>query len=162
MATATMCWTIRKFPTPSTTGCFRELQELETTHPELIAVDSPTRRVGGKPLAAFVPVRHRVPMLSIRTETDTGRTARWPLMPRYDARLDLGDDAEPVEYACELKFDGLAISLRYEQGALVLAATRGDGETGGMSLRMCAPSGPCRSGCKGAAPGFWKYAAKRT
>ena len=51
---------------------FRELQELETAHPELIAVDSPTRRVGGKPLAAFVPVRHRVPMLSIRTETDTG------------------------------------------------------------------------------------------
>ncbi|MDG4561509.1 MAG: NAD-dependent DNA ligase LigA [Candidatus Competibacter sp.] len=109
---------------------FRELQELETTHPELIAVDSPTRRVGGKPLAAFVPVRHRVPMLSIRTETDTGPDGAVAFDAQVRRELDLGDDAEPVEYACELKFDGLAISLRYEQGALVLAATRGDGETG--------------------------------
>jgi DNA ligase (NAD+) len=109
---------------------FRELQELETAHPELIAVDSPTRRVGGKPLAAFVPVRHRVPMLSIRTETDTGPDGAAAFDAQVRRELDLGDDAEPVEYACELKFDGLAISLRYEQGALVLAATRGDGETG--------------------------------
>ncbi len=109
---------------------FRELQELETTHPELIAVDSPTRRVGGKPLAAFVPVRHRVPMLSIRTETDTGPDGAATYDAQVRRELDLSDDAEPVEYACELKFDGLAISLRYEQGALVLAATRGDGETG--------------------------------
>ena len=109
---------------------FRELQALETAHPELIAVDSPTRRVGGKPLAAFVPVRHRVPMLSIRTETDTGPDGAAAFDTQVRRELDLGDDAEPVEYACELKFDGLAISLRYEQGALVLAATRGDGETG--------------------------------
>ncbi|MER2601050.1 MAG: NAD-dependent DNA ligase LigA, partial [Candidatus Competibacter phosphatis] len=109
---------------------FRELQALETAHPELIAVDSPTRRVGGKPLAAFVPVRHRVPMLSIRTETDTGPDGAAAFDAQVRRELDLGDDAEPVEYACELKFDGLAISLRYEQGALVLAATRGDGETG--------------------------------
>jgi DNA ligase (NAD+) len=109
---------------------FRELQELETAHPELIAVDSPTRRVGGKPLAAFVPVRHRVPMLSIRTETDTSPDGAAAFDAQVRRELDLGDDAEPVEYACELKFDGLAISLRYEQGVLVLAATRGDGETG--------------------------------
>ena len=109
---------------------FRELQALETAHPELIAVDSPTRRVGGKPLAAFVPVRHRVPMLSIRTETDTGPGGAAAFDAQVRRELDLSDDAEPVEYACELKFDGLAISLRYEQGALVLAATRGDGETG--------------------------------
>ena len=109
---------------------FRELQALETAHPELIAVDSPIRRVGGKPLAAFVPVRHRVPMLSIRTETDTGPGGAAAFDAQVRRELDLSDDAEPVEYACELKFDGLAISLRYEQGALVLAATRGDGETG--------------------------------
>ncbi|MCB1825718.1 MAG: NAD-dependent DNA ligase LigA [Candidatus Competibacteraceae bacterium] len=109
---------------------FRELQALETAHPELIAVDSPTRRVGGKPLAAFVPVRHRVPMLSIRTETDTGPDGAAAFDAQVRRELDLSDDAEPVEYACELKFDGLAINLRYEQGALALAATRGDGETG--------------------------------
>ncbi|HRW67804.1 MAG TPA: NAD-dependent DNA ligase LigA, partial [Candidatus Competibacter sp.] len=109
---------------------FRELQELETAHPELIAVDSPTRRVSGKPLPAFAPVRHWVPMLSIHTETNTGPDGAVAFDAQVRRELDLGDDAEPVEYACELKFDGLAISLRYEQGILVLAATRGDGETG--------------------------------
>ncbi len=106
---------------------FRELQSLELMHPELLSPDSPTQRVGGKPLETFSPVRHAVPMLSIRTETDItdqGAVA-------FDARVrrELGLDVE-IEYACELKFDGLAISLRYEQGRLVQAATRGDGETG--------------------------------
>ncbi|MDG4553518.1 MAG: NAD-dependent DNA ligase LigA [Candidatus Competibacter sp.] len=109
---------------------FQELQALETAHPELIAADSPTRRVGGQPLPAFVPVRHRVPMRSIRTETDTGPGGAVAFDTQVRRELGLSADAEPVEYACELKFDGLAISLRYEQGALVLAATRGDGETG--------------------------------
>ncbi|MGB5065067.1 MAG: NAD-dependent DNA ligase LigA, partial [Candidatus Competibacter sp.] len=109
---------------------FRELQELEVAHPELIAADSPTRRVGGKPLAAFVPVRHRVPMLSIRTETDTGPGGAAAFDTQVRRELGLSGDAEPVEYTCELKFDGLAISLRYEKSVLVLAATRGDGETG--------------------------------
>ena len=109
---------------------FRELQGLEAAHPELIAVDSPTRRVGGKPLEAFVPVRHRAPMLSIRTETDTGPDGATAFDAQVRRELDLSDVAEPVEYACELKFDGLAISLRYENGVLAQAATRGDGETG--------------------------------
>lgn len=109
---------------------FRELQALEAAYPELQTPDSPTCRVGGRPLAAFTPVAHRVPMLSIQTETDTSANGAW----NFDARVrkELGLDAAdaPVEYVAELKFDGLAVSLRYEQGVLVQGATRGDGSTG--------------------------------
>ena len=109
---------------------FRELQSLETQHPELATPDSPTRRVGGKPLDGFVPVRHAVPMLSIRTETDISDAGAIAFDARVRKELGLGESDAPVEYACELKFDGLAINLRYERGVLVQAATRGDGETG--------------------------------
>ena len=109
---------------------FRELQALEAEHPELRRADSPTQRVGGKALDGFVPVRHRMPMLSIRTETDVGPGGARAFDVKVRRELGLGDDPTPVEYACELKFDGLAVSLRYEDGALVQAATRGDGETG--------------------------------
>ncbi|TAH48569.1 MAG: NAD-dependent DNA ligase LigA [Betaproteobacteria bacterium] len=109
---------------------FRELQALEAAHPELCVPDSPTRRVGGRPLAQFAPVRHRVPMLSIRTETDTEATGAYAFDARVRRELGLDDADPPVEYAAELKFDGLAINLRYEHGVLVQAATRGDGETG--------------------------------
>jgi DNA ligase (NAD+) len=109
---------------------FNELQQLEEKHPELRTPDSPTQRVGGAPREELVPVRHAVPMLSIRTETDTEDTGA----EKFDARIrrELGLKAEdpPVEYAVELKFDGVAINLRYEDGELALAATRGDGETG--------------------------------
>jgi DNA ligase (NAD+) len=109
---------------------FRELQQLETEHPELLTPDSPTRRVGGQPLPEFSQVRHAVPMLSIRTETDTEATGAFNFDARVRRELSLGDTAPPVEYAAELKFDGLAINLRYEHGVLIQAATRGDGETG--------------------------------
>ncbi|MCP4638197.1 MAG: NAD-dependent DNA ligase LigA [Methyloversatilis sp.] len=109
---------------------FRELQALEAGHPELATPDSPTRRVGGKPLDSFAPVRHVVAMLSIRTETDTEASGALNFDARARRELGLAEDAPPVEYAAELKFDGLAINLRYEQGVLVQAATRGDGETG--------------------------------
>jgi len=109
---------------------FRELQALEAAHPELLTPDSPTQRVGGQVLDGFAPVRHAVPMLSIRTETDTEPTGAQAFDERVRRQLELGEDAPPVEYAAELKFDGLAINLRYEQGVLVQAATRGDGETG--------------------------------
>lgn len=109
---------------------FRELQQLEAQHPELVTPDSPTRRVGGEVLAAFVPVRHAVPMLSIRTETDTEADGAIDFDARVRRELGLSESDPAVEYACELKFDGLAISLRYEQGVLVQAATRGDGESG--------------------------------
>lgn len=109
---------------------FRELQALEASYPELLTADSPTQRVGGKPLPAFAPVRHVVPMLSIRTETDTGPDGALAFDARVRKLLELADDAPPVAYAAELKFDGLAINLRYVEGVLVQAATRGDGETG--------------------------------
>ena len=109
---------------------FRELQALEAVHPELITADSPTQRVGGTPLPQFVPVRHAVPMLSIRTETDTEASGARAFDARVRKELGLAETEPPVEYAAELKFDGLAINLRYERGVLVLAATRGDGETG--------------------------------
>ena len=109
---------------------FRELQSLEAQHPDLRTPDSPTRRVGGRPLPEFSPVRHAVPMLSIKTETDTGPEGARGFDSRVRRALGLAEDAPPVEYAAELKFDGLAISLRYEDGVLVRAATRGDGETG--------------------------------
>ncbi|MCY1166557.1 DNA ligase [compost metagenome] len=109
---------------------FRELQALEAAHPELRSPDSPTLRVGGKPLAQFASVRHKVPMLSIRTETDTEATGAQNFDTRVRKELGLTEADPPVEYAAELKFDGLAMSLRYEHGVLVQAATRGDGETG--------------------------------
>jgi len=109
---------------------FRELQSLEIKHPELVTADSPTCRVGGKPLDKFAPVRHVVPMLSIRTETDISDQGAAAFDARVRRELSLSEADPAVEYVCELKFDGLAISLRYERGVLVQAATRGDGETG--------------------------------
>ena len=109
---------------------FKELQGIEAAHPELLTADSPTQRVGGKALAQFTAVRHRVPMLSIRTETNTEATGAQNFDTRVRKELALAADAPAVEYVAELKFDGLAMSLRYEGGVLVQAATRGDGETG--------------------------------
>jgi DNA ligase (NAD+) len=109
---------------------FQELQSLEAAHPELVTPDSPTQRVIGTVLQGLVPVKHALPMLSIRTETDTTEGGARAFDARVRRELALAADAPPVEYACELKFDGLAINLRYELGVLVQAATRGDGETG--------------------------------
>ncbi len=149
---------------------FEQLSELETARPELKTDDSPTQRVGGSLLPGFASVRHRVPMLSIRTETDTTEqgarafdarvrkelnkeatkalsveSASTPKPQAPSSTPDLFADLnfeeksglasgfkhfDAINYIAELKFDGLAISLRYERGVLVQAATRGDGETG--------------------------------
>jgi DNA ligase (NAD+) len=109
---------------------FRQLQELEAKHPELATSDSPTQRVGGKVLAQFSQVRHAVPMLSIRTETDTEASGAENFDARIRRELGLTEADKAVEYVAEPKFDGLAMSLRYEHGVLVQAATRGDGEVG--------------------------------
>ena len=109
---------------------FKALQDLEAAHPELISADSPTQRVGGKPLDGFASVRHKLPMLSIRTETDTEASGAQGFDARVRKELGLTASDPPVEYVAEPKFDGLAMSLRYERGALMQAATRGDGETG--------------------------------
>jgi DNA ligase (NAD+) len=109
---------------------FRELEAIEARYPQLRTVDSPTQRVIGRVLDGFVPVKHAVPMLSIRTETDTESSGAASFDARVRRELELEVDAPAIEYVCELKFDGLAINLRYERGLLVQAATRGDGETG--------------------------------
>ncbi len=109
---------------------FRELQALEAAHPELLTPDSPTQRVGGQALESFASVTHVVPMLSIRTETDTEASGAESFDTRIRKELALTEADAPVDYVAELKFDGLAMSLRYEAGVLVQAATRGDGETG--------------------------------
>ena len=109
----------------------RELQALEAKHPELLTASSPTQRVGAAPLAAFSSVTHRVPMLSL------GNAFEAQEVYAFDKRVSdtlraagkLPSDT-CVAYFCELKLDGLAISLRYERGLLVQAATRGDGQTG--------------------------------
>jgi DNA ligase (NAD+) len=109
---------------------FRELQDLEAKYPDLVTLDSPTRRVGDSALArreGFESVRHAVPMLSIHTETDTAASGAFSFDTRVKKALETSGE---IEYACELKFDGLAINLRYENGLLFSAATRGDGETG--------------------------------
>jgi len=109
---------------------FKALQALEAAHPELLTPDSPTQRVGGKALDSFASVKHVVPMLSIRTETDTEASGAEAFDTRIRKELALTDADPLVDYVAELKFDGLAMSLRYEHGVLVQAATRGDGETG--------------------------------
>ncbi|WP_321952916.1 NAD-dependent DNA ligase LigA [Paraburkholderia bannensis] len=106
---------------------FRELQQIESEHPDLIAPDSPTQRVGGEAAAGFEQVVHDVPMLSLNNGFADEDIAA------FDKRVHdtLGKaEGDEVEYACELKFDGLAISLRYVDGVFVQASTRGDGTTG--------------------------------
>jgi DNA ligase (NAD+) len=109
---------------------FAQLQHLETLHPESVSDDSITKRVGGGLLAGFETVLHTVPMLSIRTETDTESSGaiHFDNRIRKELKLEVSDAA--VEYVAELKFDGLAMSLIYKDGILVQAATRGDGESG--------------------------------
>ncbi|ASM78109.1 DNA ligase (NAD(+)) aromatic ring-opening dioxygenase LigA [Vitreoscilla filiformis] len=109
---------------------FQQLQALEAEHPALRTPDSPTQRVLGAVLEGFTPVRHAVPMLSIRTETDTTAQGAHEFDARVRRELKLTENDAPIDYSAELKFDGLAINLRYEAGVLVQAATRGDGETG--------------------------------
>ena len=102
----------------------RELQQLETEHPELITPDSPTQRVGAQPLEGFGEVRHEIPMLSLDNAFDNEELAE------FDRRVRERLEIDKVEYAAEPKLDGLAISLLYEDGMLVRGATRGDGSSG--------------------------------
>jgi len=103
---------------------FAELKDLEAAHPELVAADSPTQRVSGRPLDAFSTVRHAVPMLSIDNTYSADE------LRAFDERVRRQLETSEYDYVVELKIDGLAVSLRYEHGILVSGATRGDGEVG--------------------------------
>ncbi|MDR0279089.1 MAG: NAD-dependent DNA ligase LigA [Paucimonas sp.] len=112
---------------------FRELQALEAEHPELVTEDSPTRRVGGAALAAFTQVRHEVPMLSLGNAFEEDDLREFDRRVTEGLDLPAGDlfgGGQPVDYSCEPKLDGLAVSLLYRNGQLVQGATRGDGTTG--------------------------------
>jgi len=103
---------------------YRELLDLEIQYPDWVTPDSLSQRVGGAPLKEFMEIKHSVPMLSLNNAFEESE------LIGFDRRCREGLGLEHVEYACELKFDGLAISLRYENGVLVQAATRGDGASG--------------------------------
>ncbi len=103
---------------------FQQLAKLESEHPELVVSDSPTQRVGSAPSEGFAEVVHRAPMLSLANAFDEEDVAA------FDRRCREGLEVDAVEYACELKFDGLAVTLAYEDGLFVQGATRGDGTTG--------------------------------
>ncbi len=105
-------------------GLFRELQALEKAHPELITPDSPTQRVGGAPIKSFNSITHRVAMLSLNNAFGDDE------LRNFDKRVREGLGLNQVEYAVEPKFDGLAITLTYENGVFIQGATRGDGYTG--------------------------------
>ena len=104
---------------------YRELQQLEQLHPELISPDSPTQRVGAAPLTKFGQVSHSIPMLSLDNAFDNAEFAAF-----CKRMADLLDSSQQFSFCCEPKLDGLAVSIRYENGVLMQAATRGDGYTG--------------------------------
>ena len=103
----------------------RELRQIEERHPELVTPDSPTQRVAGAPTVLFAPVRHLVPMMSLDNAMDVDELRAWA-----DRIARVAPEALGADFVCELKIDGLAMSLTYEEGRFVRAATRGDGLTG--------------------------------
>ena len=103
----------------------RELQALEDEHPELVTPDSPTRQVGGAPSVMFAPVQHPTPMMSLDDAFGIEELRAW-----FERMARVAPEAAQAEFVCELKIDGLAMSLIYERGRFVRAATRGDGVTG--------------------------------
>ena len=112
---------------------FRELQALEAEHPELVTPESPTQRVGGEALAAFGQIRHEIPMLSLGNAFEEQDLLDFDRRVREGLDLPAGDlfgGGAEVDYSCEPKLDGLAVSLLYENGMLVRGATRGDGSVG--------------------------------
>jgi DNA ligase (NAD+) len=108
---------------------FRELKELERDYPELITPDSPTHKVGGKVKAGLKEIQHAVPMLSIKSDTEYQASGAIDFDKQIHKGLGL-ENSTAIEYVAELKFDGLAVNLRYELGKLIHAATRGDGYVG--------------------------------
>jgi len=106
---------------------YRELQEIETQHPELVTPDSPTQRVGEKPATQFISVRHNIPLYSLENAFNIEELQAWEgRWKRQVANTAAVDD----NYVCELKIDGNALALTYENGVLVRGATRGDGVIG--------------------------------
>jgi len=107
---------------------YRELQQLETQYPELVTLDSPTKRVGEKPASHFHSVRHKIPLYSLENAFNIEELKAW--QQRWQRFMPEKGSQKPVEYVCELKIDGSALALTYEEGVLARGATRGDGVMG--------------------------------
>ncbi|NER02649.1 MAG: NAD-dependent DNA ligase LigA [Okeania sp. SIO3C4] len=106
----------------------RELQELETEYPQLIVPDSPTQRVGEKPATKFISIEHNIPLYSLENAFNIEELKNW--QERWQRQITIDSHSDTVDYVCELKIDGSALALTYENGLLVRGATRGDGITG--------------------------------
>ncbi|NES74695.1 MULTISPECIES: NAD-dependent DNA ligase LigA [Okeania] len=106
----------------------RELQELETQYPQLIVPDSPTQRVGEKPATKFISIEHNIPLYSLENAFNIEELKNW--QERWQRQIEIDPHPDTVDYVCELKIDGSALALTYENGLLVRGATRGDGITG--------------------------------
>ena len=144
-----------RIPDAEFDGLVRELEALESAHPELATPDSPTRRVGGAPAGGFAEVRHALPMLSLANAftDEAAGDRRYAEVEAFVQRIADVVGTDRIPFSVEPKIDGLAISLRYEDGRLVVAATRGDGTTGedvthsvrtirGLPLRLLGGSRP--------------------
>ena len=136
----------------------KELEELEKKHPDLVTPDSPTQRVGGEPLKEFAQVRHEIPMTSI------SNTYSHKELEEFDARVRKLLPDEKIEYVAELKIDGVAVALMYEDGRFVQGATRGDGTVGedvtaNLRTLRAIPFAPRYRQAAGAG---WRCAAKST
>lgn len=106
----------------------RELQELETQYPQLVVPDSPTQRVGEKPATKFISIEHNIPLYSLENAFNIEELKNW--QERWQRQIEIDPHSDTVDYVCELKIDGSALALTYENGLLVRGATRGDGITG--------------------------------
>ena len=139
----------------------RELNALEQSHPDLRTPDSPTQRVGGRPLERFGQVTHLLPMLSLANARDDDELRAWEQRVR-NLLVKRGLEEHEIDYVTEPKVDGLAISLVYERGELVRGATRGDGEIGEdvtQNLKTI-PDIPHSLGPP--PPSWWRYAGRST
>ena len=137
-------------------GMLRELIALEEAHPDLVTADSPTQRVGAPPSNLFAPVTHRQRMFSLDNAESPEELDAW------QARVERQLGHSPAEIVCELKIDGLAVSITYEAGSLTQAATRGDGR-----WEKTSPPTPGRSrqslcGCWVMLPRSWRCGARST
>lgn len=143
---------------------FHELKALEAEHPELVTRDSPTQRVGSAALSAFTQVKHEIPMLSLGNAFDETTMLEFDRRVTEGLDLPVGDlfgAGAAVEYSCEPKLDGLAVSLLYQDGELVRGATRVTALPVRTSASTCAPCAIFRSSCTAAAGRLlWKSVAK--
>ncbi len=146
----------RKSPIAQYDKLMDRLKELEAKHPDLVTPDSPTQKVGGAPVSSLTPVQHRLPMLSIENTYSVDE------LLKYGQRIEKRLPGEKVEWVVELKIDGVAVSVTYEDGLLTQGATRGDGRTGDDITHNVRTVVDCPLKLSDNRPKCWKCAVKFT